>query len=56
MALPPVDAGALKVTVALPLPAVALTPAGAPGTVNGVTGLEAPGPVPAAFVAVNVKV
>jgi hypothetical protein len=58
MALPPLDAGAVKVTVALPLPGVALTPVGAPGSAPGVTWLEADDacPVPAAFVAVTVKV
>jgi hypothetical protein len=58
MALPPFDAGGVKLTVARVLPGVALTPVGAPGTVAGVTGLEAPegGPVPAVFVAVTVKV
>ena len=56
--LPPLDAGALKVTVADALPAVALTPVGAPGTVyaTGVTALDAldAGPVPTTFVAVTV--
>jgi len=58
MALPPFDAGGVKNTWARALPAVALTPVGAPGVVAGVTGLEAPdgGPVPEAFVAVTVKV
>jgi hypothetical protein len=63
MALPPSLAGAVQETVALALPAVAETPVGAPGTVMttgaiGVTlfeGTEA-GPVPAALVAVTVKV
>src|SRR5208283_3561679 len=32
--LPPLYMGAVKVTVALALPAVAVTPVGAPGTVN----------------------
>ena len=41
MALPPVLAGALKVTLACALPAVATTFVGAPGTVAGVTLFEA---------------
>jgi hypothetical protein len=54
-------AGAVKVTVALALPAVAVPMVGAPGTValaTGVTLLEAAdaGPVPSALVAVTVKV
>jgi len=58
MALPPVNVGPVKVTVALALPAVAPTPVGAPGTAPGVTLLEAPEgrPFPAAFAAVTVKV
>jgi hypothetical protein len=57
MALP-FDAGAVKLTWALALPGDALTPVGAPGTVYGVTGLEAAdaGLVPFAFVAVTVNV
>src|SRR6185436_20476995 len=58
MALPPLSAGAVKVTVACVLPAVALALVGAPGTVLGVTlfdGTEA-GPGPAAFVAMTVNV
>jgi hypothetical protein len=57
MALP-FDAGAVKLTEARALPAVAVTPAGAPGTVNGVTEFEAPDArlFPTAFVAVTVKV
>ena len=44
--------------VASPFPATALTEVGAPGTVAGVTELEAEEatPVPTAFVAVTVKV
>jgi hypothetical protein len=55
---PPVNTGAVKVTVALALPAVALTAVGAPGTAPGVARLEADDacPVPAALVAVTVKV
>jgi hypothetical protein len=58
MELPPVDAGAVKVTVAWALPAVALTPVGAPGSAPGVTLLEMDdaGPVAVAFVAVTAKV
>jgi hypothetical protein len=41
MALP-FDAAAVKVTVALLLPAVALAPVGAPGRAYGVAGLEKP--------------
>jgi hypothetical protein len=37
IALPPLDEGAAKLTVACPLPAVSLTPVGAPGTVIPVT-------------------
>ena len=40
MALPPLEAGAAKVTVARALPGVAETPPGAPGTVAGVTTAE----------------
>jgi hypothetical protein len=57
-ALPPFDDGAAQLTVACALPAVAVTPVGAPGTVAGATefdGAEA-GPVPTALVAVTVKV
>ena len=58
MELPPSDDGALHATAAWVLPAVALTPVGAPGTVAGVTALEASegrlGPAP--FVAVTVNV
>ena len=41
MALPPFDAGAVQETAADALPAVALTAVGAPGTLAGVTLLEA---------------
>jgi hypothetical protein len=56
--LPPVDVGALKVTVALEFPAEAVTEVGAPGTVDGVTAFDAveAGPVPLALIAVTVKV
>ena len=58
MALPPSLAGAVQLTPAEAFPAVAVTPVGAPGSVNGVTLLDAadasPGPI--AFVAVTVNV
>ena len=51
---PPLEAGAVNVTVACPLPAVAVPIVGAPGTAPGVTLTAAEaGPVPAAFVAVT---
>ena len=58
MALPPSEAGAVQETVALALPAVAVPMVGAPGTVNGVTELEASEAalLPAAFAAVTVNV
>src|SRR5260370_282653 len=58
MALPPLEAGAVQGTVACPLPAVALTAVGAPGTVAGVTALEAieARPVPPEVVAATVDV
>ena len=60
MALPPLLDGAVQLTVADPLPAVAVTPVGAPGAVGalGVTALDGAeaGPVPMALVAVTVKV
>ena len=58
IALPPLEAGGVHDTVAEASPAVAVTADGAPGTVAGVTLLEASeaGPVPMAFVAVTVKV
>jgi hypothetical protein len=51
-------AGAVKLTVVLPFPAVAVPIVGAPGTVAGVTLLEAAdaAPVPTPLVAVTVKV
>ena len=54
----PLFDGAIKLTVALPLPCIADTFVGAPGTVLGVTefdGADA-GPVPPVFVAVTVNV
>jgi hypothetical protein len=58
MGLPPVDEGAVKMTVAWELPAVAVPIVGMPGAPDGVTELEAAdgGPVPFAFVAVTVNV
>jgi hypothetical protein len=55
---PPVLAGAVQETVACPLPAVADTPVGAPGTVEGVAAAEAveAAPVPLTFAAVTVNV
>ena len=58
MALPPLLAGAVQLTVACPGPAVAVTPVGASGTVKGVTlgdAAEAT-PSPAVFDAFTVKV
>ena len=58
MALPPVFAGALKLTLVLVLPAVAVPMVGAPGAPTGVTLLDATDAVlvPAALFAVTVKV
>jgi len=58
MAAPPVLDGAVKLTVALLFPAVAVPVVGAPGIVAGVTLLEAAEalPVPTLLVAVTVKV
>jgi len=61
IALPPFDAGAVKLTVAAVFPAVAAPIVGAPGAVRGTIGvtlLEAAdaGPVPAELVAVTVNV
>jgi hypothetical protein len=58
IALPPFEAGGVKLTVAWALPAVAVPIVGAPGTVAGVTLLEAAdaGPVPIALVAFTVNV
>ena len=58
MALPPLLAGAVQLTVACALPGVAVTLVGASGTVNGVTlalGADAT-LLPAAFVATTVNV
>jgi hypothetical protein len=58
MAAPPVLDGAVKLTVALLFPEVAVPIAGAPGTEAGVTLLEAAEalPIPTLLVAVTVKV
>ena len=60
MVLPPLLDGAVQFTVADPLPAVAVTPVGAPGAVGalGVTALDGDeaGPSPFALVADTVKV
>jgi len=58
MALPPLGAGGVKVTLAWALAAVAVTAVGAPGTVSGVTLFEGPEavPVPVALAAVTVNV
>ena len=58
IAAPPFDAGAVKLTDACVLPAVAVPMVGAPGTVAGITLLEASEAelVPALLVAVTVKV
>jgi hypothetical protein len=58
IALPPFELGTVKLTVAWALPATAVTTVGAPGTVAGVTLLDAldAGPVPIALVAVTVNV
>ena len=55
---PPVDDGAVQVMVAWVSPAVAETLVGVPGTVTGVTGLEAEEAalLPLAFAAVTVNV
>ena len=58
IALPPVEAGAMNVTVACVLPRVTVPIVGAPGTVIGVTLFEAPEAalVPITLVAVTVNV
>ena len=59
MALPPVSAGAVKVTIAWRTPTLVLatTPVGAVGAPVGVTALESgdAAPAPAALLAVTVK-
>ena len=58
MALPPLEAGAVKATLACALPAVATGLVGAPGTVLGITAADAVDAteLPAALVATTVKV
>ncbi len=58
IAAPPSEAGALQLTAASVSPAVALTAVGAPGTVAGVTVLDAAEAelVPTELVAVTVNV
>ena len=58
IAEPPLLAGDVNATEAWEFPEAAVPIVGAPGTVAGVTELEAPlaAPVPIAFVAVTVKV
>ena len=58
MALPPLDAGAVKFTTARVFPRMAVPMVGAPGTVAGITLFEAAeaAPVPTAFVAFTVNV
>ena len=58
IAEPPLEAGAVQLTVACAFPAVALTLVGAPGTVIGVIGAEAAdvAPVPMPLLATTVKV
>ena len=53
MASPPLLAGAVQVTVADPLPAVAVPTVGAPGVVAGTTALDGSdsGPLPTVLVA-----
>ena len=55
---PPLEVGAVQLTVACAFPAVALTLVGAPGTVIGVTGAEATeaAPIPMPLLATTVKV
>ena len=55
---PPVEVGAVHLTVAAVLRPVAVTLVGAPGVVAGVTAFDAAdcGPVPTAFVAATLKV
>ena len=57
MGWPPSEAGAVKVTVACPVPAVAVPIVGAPGIVAGITTLEGfdGKPVPLEFLAVTVN-
>src|SRR3954464_13067919 len=58
MALPPLDAGAVQLTLACALPAVAVTPVGAPGTPRGTIAADGADadPAPAALLAKTIKV
>ena len=58
MTLPPLLPGAVKLTLAVALPAVAVPMVGAPGTPAGVALLDAPDAalLPMALVAMTVKV
>ena len=58
MVSPPLEAGAVQLTVAWVFPAVAVGLSGAEGVVAGMTAVVATeaGPVPTALVAVTVKV
>ena len=54
MAEPPVEDGAVKLSVTIPFPGVAERDVGAPGTVTGVTDTESDtAPCPTAFTARN---
>ena len=58
IATPPLNAGAVQDTVAEAMPALAVTPVGAPGTVRGVTALDGAegSELPTAFTARTVNV
>ena len=58
VAEPPVEEGAIQLTVACVLPAIAVTLVGAPGTVAGVTAFDAleDAPAPTVLVATTVNV
>jgi len=58
MAEPPFDIGADQLTTAAFAPEVAITPVGAPGTVEGILGAELTdaAPVPLAFLATTLNV
>ena len=58
MGVPPLEAGAVQVTVAWRLPAVAVPMVGVPGVVGVVIELDAPdeAPVPIPLMAATVKV
>ena len=52
--VPPLDAGAVQLTVAWALPATAVTGDGIPGTAAGITMFDVPaGPTPTLLVAVT---